>query len=75
MFTVNVPKDWGKKELIWTITANGKTQKAIGWLQPEWEIDPAGGANTGGRTDAEFLKNKPPTIAINATATASVPSR
>ena len=65
MFTVNVPKDWGKKELIWTITANGKTQKAIGWLQPEWEIDPAGGASTGGRTDQEARKNKPPTLTID----------
>jgi hypothetical protein len=72
MFTVNVPKDWGKKELTWTITANGKTQKAIAWLQPEWEIDPAGGANTGGRTDEEFLKNKPPTIAVNSSGEASL---
>src|SRR5262245_32045789 len=27
MFTVAVPKDWGKKELVWTVVANGKTQK------------------------------------------------
>ena len=43
------------------MTVNGKTEKAVGWLQTEWEIDPAGGANTGGRTDAEYVKNKPPT--------------
>ena len=30
MFTVNVPKDWGKKELTWTVTANGKKQKVLG---------------------------------------------
>jgi hypothetical protein len=72
MFTVNVPKDWGKKELTWTIVANGKTQKAIAWLQPEWEIDPAGGANTGGRTDDVALKNKPPTLTVDATMTATV---
>jgi len=63
---VIVPKDFGKKECIWTLTVNGKTQKAYGWLQPEWEIDPAGGAQTGGRTDKEFLSNKAPTIAIEA---------
>jgi hypothetical protein len=74
MFTVNVPKDWGKKELTWTIVANGKTQKAIAWLQPEWEIDPAGGANTGGRTDEVALKNKPPTLTVDATMTATVSS-
>src|SRR5262245_48691783 len=72
MFTVNVPKDWGKKELTWTVVANGKTQKAIAWLQPEWEIDPAGGANTGGRTDEVALKNKPPTVTIDAAFTATV---
>jgi hypothetical protein len=72
MFTVNVPKDWGKKELTWTIVANGKTQKAIAWLQPEWEIDPAGGANTGGRTDEVALKNKPPTLTIDESFTATV---
>jgi hypothetical protein len=75
MFFVNVPKDWGRtRELIWTITANGKTEKAIGWLQAEWEIDPAGGANTGGRTDEEYVKNSPPTIAITAVPTVKLPA-
>ena len=68
LFTVNVPKDWGKKELIWSLTANGKTQKAYGWLQAEWEIDPAGGANTGGQTSPEIQRNKPPTLTITAAA-------
>jgi hypothetical protein len=73
-FTVSVPKDWGKKELIWTLTANGKTQKAIAWLQPEWEIDPAGGANTGGRTDEAYLKNKPPNITIAPASAVTLPA-
>jgi hypothetical protein len=68
LFTVVVPKDWGKKELVWTITANGKTQKAFGWLQPEWEIDPAGGAATGGQTDPSLKGNKPPSIELEAPA-------
>lgn len=71
-FTVAVPKDWGKKELVWTLTANGKTQRAFGWLQPEWEIDPAGGAATGGQTDPTLAGNKPPNIAITADASARV---
>ncbi|MBM3770939.1 MAG: hypothetical protein FJW27_06560 [Acidimicrobiia bacterium] len=69
LFTVVVPKDWGKKELIWTITANGKTEKAYGWLQAEWEIDPAGGAATGGQTDKELIGNKPPSITVTADST------
>jgi hypothetical protein len=72
LFKVIVPKDWGKRELIWTITVNNKTQKAYAWLQPEWEIDPAGGAQTGGRTDKEFLSNKAPTITIDSVSSATV---
>ncbi|PYR47998.1 MAG: hypothetical protein DMF89_17215, partial [Acidobacteria bacterium] len=74
MFTVTVPKDWGKKELVWTLTANGKTQKAFGWLQPEWEIDPAGGAASGGQTDKELLNNKAPTITVTAPSAVTLPS-
>jgi hypothetical protein len=73
LFTVIVPKDWGKKELIWTVTANGKTQKAYGWLQPEWEIDPAGGANLGGRNDPELKANKPPSVTVDAAPTVALP--
>jgi hypothetical protein len=32
--------DWGKKELVWTVTIHGKTERAVGWLQPEWERSP-----------------------------------
>ena len=40
LFFVTVPKDWDpQRRLIWTLTVNGKTEKAHGWLQPEWEID------------------------------------
>jgi hypothetical protein len=72
LFTVVVPKDWGKRELVWTVVANGKTEKAFGWLQPEWEIDPAGGAAAGGQTNPELKGNKPPTFAIEVPATVAV---
>jgi hypothetical protein len=39
MFRVKVPSDWGKKDLVWTIAAHGKTEKAYGSLWPVWEID------------------------------------
>jgi hypothetical protein len=73
LFTVPVPKDWGKKELIWTLTVNGKTQKAFGWLQPEWEIDPAGGANLGGRNDPEYKANRAPTVMVKAAPSVALP--
>jgi hypothetical protein len=68
-FAVVVPKDWGKKELTWTLTVHGETGKAVGWMEPEWEIDPVYG---GKERSAESLKNKPPTLALETPATATV---
>jgi hypothetical protein len=40
VFKVDLPKDWDKsKKLIWTVTAHGRTSTAVGWMQPEWEVD------------------------------------
>jgi len=39
LFTIKVPKDFGSKELIWTLTANGKTEHAYASLKPDYEID------------------------------------
>ena len=33
VFKVRVPKDWGKKDLIWTLTSHGKTEKAYATLR------------------------------------------
>jgi hypothetical protein len=38
MFRVPVPKDWGKKELVWTLISHGRTEKAYGSLLPIWQI-------------------------------------
>jgi hypothetical protein len=67
LFTVNVPKDWPRnREVVWTLTVNGKTEKAYGWTQVEWEIDPAGGAGGGGgSTSPERKQNQPPQVAID----------
>ena len=75
MFTVNVPKDWDRKrEVIWTVTVNGKTERAVGWLQAEWEIDPVGGAGAGGGdTDPERKMNQAPTIAMDPLAPVTLP--
>ena len=39
VWRVRVPADWGDKELVWTVTAHGKTDTAVGWLVPEQIID------------------------------------
>lgn len=40
LFTVQVPKDYGNRELVWTVTANGQTRKAFASLKSDYEIDP-----------------------------------
>jgi hypothetical protein len=40
LFTMQVPKDFGNKEIIWTLTANGVTRKAYGSLKSDYLIDP-----------------------------------
>ena len=66
VFTVNVPADFGKKELLWTITANGKTRTTYGHLRPDWEITPDGGA-AGTQTTREARANKAPALAVAPT--------
>src|SRR5262249_44721224 len=39
LFTIKLPKDFGSKELIWTVTTNGKTEKAFASLKSDYEID------------------------------------
>jgi len=39
VFRVKVPKDFGSKELVWTLTIHGRTEKAYGTLAPDLEID------------------------------------
>ena len=39
VFRVQVSADWGGRDLIWTVTANGQTDRAIASLWPSWEID------------------------------------
>ncbi|HJZ73547.1 MAG TPA: hypothetical protein VKE51_17515 [Vicinamibacterales bacterium] len=39
LFTIKVPKDLGAKELTWTLTTNGKTEKAFASLKTDYQID------------------------------------
>ncbi|MSO56479.1 MAG: hypothetical protein EXQ55_06095 [Acidobacteria bacterium] len=64
-FSVTVPSDWAKRELVWTVTANGGTEKAVGWLQMEWEIDPV---YFGKFRDEDSKKNTPPMLMVNVPA-------
>src|SRR5438034_9092507 len=72
LFRVNVPKDWDKKkELVWTVTANGKTEVARATLLDVWEIDrKVEVSNNGGVQITNELINKdvPPVVKIDPIA-------
>jgi hypothetical protein len=68
LFTVRVPKDFGTKELIWTLTTHGKTLKAYASLKSDYQIDPqtisteVGG--DGGSLRDELRSNVPPELKV-----------
>ena len=39
VFKVRVPADWGKKELVWTLTTQGKTERAYATLREDSVVD------------------------------------
>jgi hypothetical protein len=39
VFRIRVPKDFGTRELVWSLTTNGKTEKAYGSLKPDYVVD------------------------------------
>ena len=39
VFRIKVPADFGDKEIVWTVTAHGKTESAYGSLKPDYVID------------------------------------
>ena len=65
VFRVQLPADWGEKDLIWTLTANGKTEQAFGSLWPSWQIDDGViKANRGMGLRGAPADNQHPTIAL-----------
>lgn len=66
VFRVTVPKDFGNKELVWTIIANGKTESAYATLKPELVTDEATMMlnNESGRPRN---KNKAPVVRVEGT--------
>ena len=42
VFKVRVPKDFGDKEIVWTLTSHGKTYRAYGTLKPGYIHDDVG---------------------------------
>jgi hypothetical protein len=77
VFRVRVPKDWGDKELIWTLTTKGKTERAYATLRQDYFIDDVAmasetGALGAGTSSPEVRANKRPTIRIDGEKTRSI---
>ena len=64
VYRVRVPRDFGKQVLTWSVTANGKTQKAYGELMPVEEITERIIMTRGNLNPGDDDPNRPPTIAI-----------
>jgi hypothetical protein len=70
VFRVKVPTGFSEKdELIWTLTAHGKTEKAYATLRPDYVVDDVvkaseTGALGAGTSSPEVRSNKPPTVQI-----------
>ncbi len=75
VFKVRVPRDWGKKDLVWTLKVNGKTEKAFASLLPFWELGAFVYQENRGSTATigdEPEPNLAPKIALVSGATQSV---
>jgi hypothetical protein len=83
LFEIVVPKDFGNKEVVWTLTRNGKTEKAFGALVSQEALTrrmvmaggvlsanaAAGNDDVGDETDP----NKPPSISIDPVQPVALP--
>jgi hypothetical protein len=77
VFTVRVPKDFGTKEIVWTLTSKGRTEKAFGTLRPDYVLDDtvimsnigAGGALS---TSPDMVGNKAPTLSVEGAKSRTV---
>ena len=78
VFRVPVPANFtDKDELIWTLTTQGKTEKAYASLRLDYQIDDVvraseTGALGAGSSSPEIRANKPPTIEIQGRKTLTV---
>lgn len=81
VFRVRVPQDWGTKEMVWTLTTKGKTEKAFASLKPDYFVDDVvvaseTGALGAGTSSPEIRDNKRPQVKLeNKTALAKVGER
>ena len=62
IFAVVVPKDFGDRTLVWTLTAHGKTESVPGSLNPVFQIDRQ--RTTRGGNSENINSNVPPVVTV-----------
>jgi hypothetical protein len=73
VFRIHVPKDFGKNEIIWTLTSNGKTEKAYASLKPDYIInDFTLESNFGAGGAVGSVENQPPVLKVEGEQTRHV---
>jgi hypothetical protein len=69
VFKVRVPANFGNKEVVWTLTTNGQTEKAYGTLRPQYAVDETvmmANFGAGGQTGfvPDMMGNKAPELKV-----------
>ncbi len=72
VYRVRVPANFGKQSVVWTITANGRTERAYGEMLPAQEINERVVMTNGNFDPGDDDPNKPPTLTIATSFTAKV---
>jgi hypothetical protein len=77
IFRVRVPADFGEKEMVWTLTSQGKTQKAYATLRQDLFIENIDimsetGALGAGSSNPELRADKPPVVRVEGEKTRTV---
>lgn len=79
VFKVDVPQDWTvAQRLVWTLTSRGRTNRAVGWTQPEHEVtldfirDSATDQHLFGRGEFD-PDNQPPSVSGSDRHTVTLP--
>lgn len=73
VFRITVPPDFGDREIVWTLTANDRTEKAYATLLPDYAIDNQMIAFDGNAVSNTALTpgNEPPSISVAGEPTRS----
>jgi hypothetical protein len=81
VFRVPVPKDFGNKEVVWTLTVHGKTERAYGTLKDDYKLDLRVlqtnthmllGVRDYKNFDEDMAANKPPVVTVEGDARRTV---